>query len=731
MPSQPSSWDCSRERSAAYHEPACEGLRRAMVKRRSRPASAGKEASHTATRAIVKPHRPRAAIIPKNSALAVRGAHRLLTSGVRARSVASLTNPAAARRPLVAARRPRLPAMDLNSLLNNDAPTRPSSVSHTSSHGPTPYIPSPSHRPSPFHTSPSSAQGFSFPPPSPRPEQLPHQGYAQSPIGTPHPLSAQSTVPGSTPASASPLGSFSQTHQYSPLPQQHPTHALPAQTSPSPIASYIPHHHHGYPRQSPIASPVGGRGTHVQPVSGRATPAIAAPLPRDREKEREREGGRERERSASYRRERERDISVSPKTKVPFIAGEVVSPSFEGLPSREKPSYGSETPTGTPSGTLSRSASHHQSRPASQHLSAADVVFTRRSSMVPAGRGMDIMEVDGEGTPDRKWSSPVAERAGNPNGTGAQGHPPAPYANSLGPPNNSHHALAPAPPPSPAASLSNLPSEQPAMPVQHTPLPAQHLQRSTPTPTGFAAKPSPTAASAPIPAPPSPKRQPLLQSLGPPPTPTQSSGTADVANGSPNSSGPPRKRPRREEAPIWARKASRSSSSSPVLSGRRQPGMASAMAVNHPPPLPQHIVQNTTGQHQPRPPPPPTTSHHILSEYGPWEPTIINQQPIPELTREVANFLYRNVVMQTDPQLTANGGAMLEIEAKIGHLIDKNTNDRLRLPVLTETVMNDNDPSWRTQFRSSMTEVPCSTITLALTGQVHLPYLVDTTSYYQ
>lgn len=48
---------------------------------------------------------------------------------------------------------------------------------------------------------------------------------------------------------------------------------------------------------------------------------------------------------------------------------------------------------------------------------------------------------------------------------------------------------------------------------------------------------------------------------------------------------------------------------------------------------------------------------------------------------------------------------LIEIEAKIGHLIDKNTNARLRLPVMTETVMDDRDNGWRVNFKSSMTEV--------------------------
>jgi hypothetical protein len=81
-------------------------------------------------------------------------------------------------------------------------------------------------------------------------------------------------------------------------------------------------------------------------------------------------------------------------------------------------------------------------------------------------------------------------------------------------------------------------------------------------------------------------------------------------------------------------------------------------------------------------------------------------EPYEEISKHVADFLYHNVVMQNDPALVNGGpdGPIIEIEAKIGHLIDKSTNDRLRLPVLSETVFNNDDPSWRIQFRSNMND---------------------------
>lgn len=95
---------------------------------------------------------------------------------------------------------------------------------------------------------------------------------------------------------------------------------------------------------------------------------------------------------------------------------------------------------------------------------------------------------------------------------------------------------------------------------------------------------------------------------------------------------------------------------------------------------------------------------------GPWEPSFTNVIPAEELVRIVSDWLFQYVVQRVDVGVGpagggTDGGAVLEIEAKIGQLIDKNTNDRLRLPVLNECVVSHTDPSVRIAFKSSMTEV--------------------------
>ena len=95
---------------------------------------------------------------------------------------------------------------------------------------------------------------------------------------------------------------------------------------------------------------------------------------------------------------------------------------------------------------------------------------------------------------------------------------------------------------------------------------------------------------------------------------------------------------------------------------------------------------------------------------GPWEPTFLNIIPAEELVRIISDWLFQNVVQRADVGVGpagggTGGGAVLEVEAKIGQLIDKNTNDRLRLPVLNECVVSHSDPNIRIAFKSSMTEV--------------------------
>ncbi|KAL8903775.1 MAG: hypothetical protein Q9207_003699 [Kuettlingeria erythrocarpa] len=138
---------------------------------------------------------------------------------------------------------------------------------------------------------------------------------------------------------------------------------------------------------------------------------------------------------------------------------------------------------------------------------------------------------------------------------------------------------------------------------------------------------------------------------------------------------------------------------SPSVMNRQPPA-----AVPHPP-LKEETIDGDLSNTDP------VFSHHLdpLGVLGPWEPTITDVIPAEELTRTVMDYLIHTVVQMNGVAFGPAGGsatgrgAVVEIEAKIGQIIDQNTNDRLRLPVETECVLSRNDPNLRTQFRSSMT----------------------------
>lgn len=95
---------------------------------------------------------------------------------------------------------------------------------------------------------------------------------------------------------------------------------------------------------------------------------------------------------------------------------------------------------------------------------------------------------------------------------------------------------------------------------------------------------------------------------------------------------------------------------------------------------------------------------------GPWEPSITGFIPFEEITKQLCDFLFQHVVMRTDVGAGAAGsaavgqGAVIEIEAKLGHLMDMDRRERLVLPILTEGVIN-RESRLRTSFESNMTVV--------------------------
>lgn len=154
----------------------------------------------------------------------------------------------------------------------------------------------------------------------------------------------------------------------------------------------------------------------------------------------------------------------------------------------------------------------------------------------------------------------------------------------------------------------------------------------------------------------------------------------------------------------------------PATSAKEEPGNPTKVATL----VPSQPAISTTGKqeatHEANGNAPPGSSASLRKVFpdegplGPWEPSISNIIPADEMVRVISDCLFNEVVRRDDVGVGPAGGgagmgAVFEIEAKIGQLIDRHTNDRLSLPVVSECVLSANDPDLRTTFKSSMTEV--------------------------
>ncbi|KAI1432560.1 CYTH-like domain-containing protein [Xylaria sp. CBS 124048] len=100
----------------------------------------------------------------------------------------------------------------------------------------------------------------------------------------------------------------------------------------------------------------------------------------------------------------------------------------------------------------------------------------------------------------------------------------------------------------------------------------------------------------------------------------------------------------------------------------------------------------------------------------PWEPTIESSKPIDVISRSVADFFVFHVLQGPNPAELRARGAQVEIEAKLGTIIDKSTNDRIELRIQAgECVIGEGS---RIAFRSSMTTNQHQVLNEYLNGQV-------------
>lgn len=213
--------------------------------------------------------------------------------------------------------------------------------------------------------------------------------------------------------------------------------------------------------------------------------------------------------------------------------------------------------------------------------------------------------------------------------------------------------------------------------------------------------------------------------------PSKMDTTPDVTtNSSPHY--PKRKRRRYNEPPIFAQKCNRTRGTGPVIPNKLPPipkhardspsnpwaarirsSIANAPAVparaKSQAPSKNHAGEATpvngppAHPHAPQPPQP--------GLLGPWEPSITGYIPHEDVTKMVCDFLFQHVVLRNDASAgpagssAAGQGAIVEVEAKLGQHMDLDRGDRLYLPIMTESILNRDNPRFRTSFNSSMSLV--------------------------
>lgn len=201
---------------------------------------------------------------------------------------------------------------------------------------------------------------------------------------------------------------------------------------------------------------------------------------------------------------------------------------------------------------------------------------------------------------------------------------------------------------------------------------------------------------------------------------------------------PKQKRRRYNEPPIYARLTPRNTSKRPIIPNPRPPVPKHARQSQQDPSAaarrrsssikavtpvarvtraPAVASPSTSMPRVQATPAPPASSlrsqgnSQTIGSLGPWEPSITGFIPHEEITKTLCDFLFQHVVMRNDVNAgpagsaAAGQGTIVEIEAKLGHIIDMDSRDRINLPILTESVLNRENARIRTSFESKMTVV--------------------------
>ncbi|KAJ5610579.1 hypothetical protein N7510_007298 [Penicillium lagena] len=198
-----------------------------------------------------------------------------------------------------------------------------------------------------------------------------------------------------------------------------------------------------------------------------------------------------------------------------------------------------------------------------------------------------------------------------------------------------------------------------------------------------------------------------------------------VPRASVDSQPPKPKRRRYNEPPIFARRSIRSKGRCPMIPNQQPPipkharrayqdswterrrSSSVAGPTTHSPSVARGSIAPPTNTNGPSMQPLPAASKEVGS-LGPWEPSITGFIPHEEVTKRLCDFLFEHVVLRNDVAAGAAGsaaagqGAIIEVEAKLGRILDMDRSERLNLPILTESVINRKNPMLRTSFESNM-----------------------------
>ncbi|VUC37637.1 unnamed protein product [Clonostachys rosea] len=175
--------------------------------------------------------------------------------------------------------------------------------------------------------------------------------------------------------------------------------------------------------------------------------------------------------------------------------------------------------------------------------------------------------------------------------------------------------------------------------------------------------------------------------------------------GAPKTQSPTERRKKRvnwTEKPIWAQSIHTLGKNLPQHANfvlqKRAHNHVNGASKEGAPKTPEAVKSQPPRHSQTTTAPPSPGPQDIL---GAWEHSITGVEPIEEIPRVIADFLFVNIVGASDIQEITNRGIKFEIEAKLGTLIDKDTNRRVDRLLASEAILESNN---RTAFRSSMTE---------------------------